>query len=75
MNKFDRAVNKKANELIEKNLPGEEIYEETFNKFKTIARAMIREESRGVKPSDNPKSLYQKTWKTANKYGDLKKTN
>ncbi|MDV3427931.1 MAG: hypothetical protein LIR50_13050 [Bacillota bacterium] len=74
MNKFDRAVNKKTCELIFENFPDQEVDEETYKKFLTIARAMIRTEMRGIKQSDNPKSLYQKTWKTANKYGDLKKT-
>lgn len=72
MNKFDRAVNKKASELMTKSLMGQEVYKEDFKRFKEIARAMIREELRGVKPSNNPKSLYRKTWKTAGKYDDLK---
>lgn len=70
MNKFDRTVNKKTSELITKNLIGQEINEETFKKFRTIARAMIREELRGVKPSNKAKSLYKKTWKTADKYNN-----
>lgn len=73
MNKFDKAVNKKANELITKNLMGEEVDIHQYNKFKTIARAMIREELREAKPSENPKSLYGKTWKTAGKYNDFHK--
>jgi hypothetical protein len=68
MNRFDRAVNKKTNELLNKNLLGQDVDVETINKFRTIARAMIREEMRGVKPNDNPKSLYCKTWKVAAKY-------
>jgi len=71
MNKFDRAVNKKTNELIIKNFIGQEVDEEAFKKFQVIARALIREELRGVKPSNNPKSLYGKTWKNADKYSDL----
>lgn len=71
MNKFDRAVNKKTNELIIKNFPDQEVSEETYKKFQVIARAMIREEMRGVKPDNRPKSLYAKTWKTAGKYSDL----
>ena len=73
MNKFDRAVNKKTSELITKNLIGQEVYEEDFKKFKMIARAIIREESRGAKLSQNPKSLYRKTWKAAGKYNDFEK--
>lgn len=73
MNKFDRAVNKKTSELITKNLIGQDVYEEDFKKFKMIARAMIREELRGAKPSKNPKSLYRKTWKAAGKYNDFQK--
>jgi hypothetical protein len=69
MNKFDRAVNKKTSELITKDLLGQEVDEETFKKYKTVARAMIRSELRKVEPSDNPKSLYRKTWKAAYKYG------
>lgn len=70
MNKFDKAVNKKTTELLTKNLLGKDVDIETYNRFKIIARAMIRVESRGVKPNDNPKSLYNKTWKTAGKYYD-----
>lgn len=73
MNKFDRAVNKKTSELITKNLIGQEIDEEIYKKFRTIARAMIREELRGVKPSSKPKSLYKKTWKAADKYNYFEK--
>lgn len=73
MNKFDRAVDKKASELITKNLLGQEVDEEDFKKFQVIARAMIREELRGVKPSNKPDSLYRKTWKTADKYGEFAK--
>ncbi|MBC8059144.1 MAG: hypothetical protein H7Y18_00565 [Clostridiaceae bacterium] len=73
MNNFDRAVNKKLNELISKNLLGEDVYVGDFKKFKVIAKAIIREESRGLKPNDNPKSLYSKTWKAARKYGEIKK--
>lgn len=68
LNRFDRAVNKKTNELITKNLLGEDVDVEEINKFRAIARAMIREEMRGVKPSNNPKSLYGKTWKAAGKF-------
>ncbi|MEQ8154356.1 MAG: hypothetical protein ABRQ25_05665 [Clostridiaceae bacterium] len=73
MNKFDKAVNKKTSELITKNLIGQEVGEEEYKKFKTIARAIIREELRGVKPKKNKKSLYSKTWKAADKYGDFQK--
>lgn len=73
MNKFDRAVNKKTSELITKNLIGQDVDEEIYKKFRTIARAMIREELRGVKPSNKTKSLYKKTWKTADKYKNLEK--
>lgn len=73
MNKFDRAVNKKTNELIIKSVTGQEVNEETYKKFQVIARAMIREEMRGVKPNNKPKSLYTKTWKAASKYGDIPK--
>lgn len=73
MNKFDRAVNKKTSELITKNLIGLEIDAETFKKFRIIARAMIREELRGVKPNNKAKSLYKKTWKTADKYNNFEK--
>ena len=73
MNKFDRVVNKKTSELITKNLINQEVYEEDYKKFKSIAKAMIREELRGVKPSKSSKSLYCKTWKTAGKYGDFQK--
>lgn len=73
MNKFDRAVNKKTNELILKNVPDQEVDEGTYKKFQVIARAMIREGLRGVKPSNNPKSLYHKIWKTAGKYDNLHK--
>jgi hypothetical protein len=68
MNKFDRAVNKKTSELITKDLLNQDVDEETFKKYKIIARAMIRAELRKVEPSDNPKSLYRKTWKAADKY-------
>ncbi|MHC1682217.1 MAG: hypothetical protein AB6733_04625 [Clostridiaceae bacterium] len=73
MNKFDRAVNKKARELIAKNLPGQNVDEEALKKFQTIARALIREEQRGVKPKNHADSLYQKTWKAASKYGEFQK--
>lgn len=73
MNKFDKAINQKASELITKNLLGKEVTEEEFRKFKIIARAIVREEMRGVKPNKNPKSLYSKTWKIARKYSDVKK--
>jgi len=73
MNKFDRAVNKKASELISKNLLNQEVYEEDYKKFKTIARAIIREELRNAKIKRNPNSLYNKTWKTASKYGEFQK--
>lgn len=68
MNKFDRAVDKKAKALIEKNLPDNYVDEETLRKFKIIARAMIREELRGAKSKDRPDCLYKKTWKAASKY-------
>lgn len=71
MNKFDRAVNKKTSELITKNMLGMDVNEDDIKKFKTIARAIIREELRGVTPSNNPKSLYGKTWKTAGKYDNI----
>ena len=71
MNRFDRAVKKRTNELIEKNITDGEVYEEDLKKFNTIARAMIREEMRHLKSSNNPKSLYGKTWKEAQKYGDF----
>jgi hypothetical protein len=73
MNKFDRAVNKKTSELITKNLLNQEVDEEIYKKYEVIARAMIREELREVKQSNNPKSLYRKTWKAAEKYRDLVK--
>lgn len=73
MNKFDRAVNKKTSELITKNLIGQDINEETYKKYRIIARAMIREELRGVKPSNKAKSLYKKTWKSADKYNNFEK--
>lgn len=73
MNKFDRAVNKKTSELITKNLLGQEVGEEDFKKFKVIARAMIREELRKAKPNKKTNSLYRKTWKAADKYGDFQK--
>lgn len=73
MNKFDRAVNRKASELITRNLLGQEVYEEDYKKFKTIARAIIREELRNAKPKRNPNSLYHKTWKAAGKYGEFQK--
>jgi hypothetical protein len=38
-----------------------------------IARAMIREELRGVKPNEKSNSLYCKTWKAASKYDDFQK--
>jgi hypothetical protein len=73
MNKFDRVVNKKTSELITKNLLGHEVTEEDFKKYKTIARAMIREELRKVRPSNKISSLYWKTWKAAGKYEDFQK--
>jgi hypothetical protein len=73
MNKFDRAVNRKTSELISKNLLNQEVYEEDYKKFKTIARAMIREELRSAKIKRNPNSLYNKTWKAASKYGEFQK--
>ncbi len=73
MNKFDTAVNKKTSELITKNMMGEEVTEQDFKKFKTIARAMVREELRNLKPNDKANSLYSKTWKAASKYGDFQK--
>ena len=73
MNKFDRAVNKKTSELITKNLIGKDVDEEEFKKFKVIARAIIREEMRGIRPSEKHNSLHRKTWKAADKYGDFQK--
>ena len=73
MNRFDRTVSKKTNELIEKNMKGEVVYWEDYKKFKVIARALIRQEIRGVTPNDNPKSLYGKTWKIAGKYENINK--
>lgn len=73
MNGFDRAVNKKTSELIAKNLKEESIDESSFKKLKVIARAVIRENIRGVKPNSNPKSLYGKTWKEADKYHEFQK--
>ena len=60
MNNFDRAVNKKSNDLISKNLLGKDADKEDFKKFTVIAKAIIREESRGLKPDNKPKSLYAK---------------
>lgn len=71
MNRFDRAVNKKTSELITKNLIGQEVNEDDFKKYKTIARAIIREELRKAKPSGKRDSLHNKTWKAAKKYGDI----
>lgn len=73
MNKFDRAVNRKTSELITKNLLGQEVYVEDYKKFKTIARAIIREDLRKAKPKRSSNSLYNKTWKAASKYGDFHK--
>lgn len=73
MNTFDRAVNKKASFLITKNSLNGDIDEEEYRKFKAIAKAIIREELRGLKPNDKPNSLYAKTWKTAKKYNDINK--
>ena len=73
MNKFDRAINRKTSELISKNLLGQEVYEEDYKKFKTIARAMIREELRKAKPNKKTNSLYHKTWKEASKDRDFQK--
>ena len=73
MNKFDRAVNRKTSELISKNLIDQEVYVDDYKKFKTIARAMIREELRKAKPKKSQNSLYNKTWKAASKYGDFEK--
>lgn len=73
MNKFDSAVNRKTSELITKNMMGQEVSEQDFKKFKTIARAMIREELRNLKPNNKAKSLYGKTWKAASKYGEFQK--
>ncbi|WP_139905306.1 hypothetical protein [Clostridium thermarum] len=72
MNKFDRAVNKKATELITKNMLGQEVTEEDIKKYTIIARALIRQELRGLKPNDNERSLYNKTWKAAKKFGEFK---
>lgn len=72
MNTFDRAVNKKTNFLISKNSLDGNIDEEDYRKFKMISKAIIREELRGLKPNDKPKSLYGKTWKSARKYSDIK---
>ena len=71
MNKFDRAVNKKASELITKNMLGQEVYPEDIRKYKSIARALIREEMRKLQPNPREDSLYMKTWKAARKYGDF----
>lgn len=71
MNKFDKSVIRRTKDLIKKNLPGDDVDDETFKKFAMISRAMLREESRGVKPSTNPNSLYCKTWKTAGKYDNF----
>jgi hypothetical protein len=73
MNKFDRAVNRKTSELISKNLLNQEVYEEDYKKFKTIARALVREELRNAKVKRNQNSLYHKTWKAAIKYGDFQR--
>lgn len=71
MNKFDKAVNKRINELILNEYKGKELDEADYKKFAAIARAQVREKLRGVKPSENPKSLYKKTWKNADKYNNL----
>ena len=73
MNKFDRTVNRKTSELISKNLLGQEVYENDYKKFKTIARAMIREDLRKATPKKSQNSLYNKTWKAASKYGNFEK--
>lgn len=73
MNTFDRAVNKKSSFLISKNSLDNEIDEDEYRKFKMVAKAIIREESRELKPNNKPKSLYSKTWKTAKKYSGIKK--
>lgn len=72
VNRFNRAVNKKASELITKNMLGQEVYPEDIRKYKTIARALIREEMRKLEPNPREDSLYKKTWKAASKYGDFK---
>ncbi|MGE5627979.1 MAG: hypothetical protein ACM3X7_07650 [Solirubrobacterales bacterium] len=71
MNKFDKEVNKRINELILDEYKGTVVNEEIYKGFAAIARAQVRETLRGVKPSKNPKSLYKKTWKNAEKYRDL----
>lgn len=68
MNKFDRAVNKQINEMILKNFAGTEVDEKTYKKYAAIAKASVRVKYRGVKPSNNPKSLYRKMWKNAESY-------
>jgi len=73
MNTFDRAVNKKSSFLISKNSLDNEIDEDEYRKFKIVAKAIIREESRELMPNNKPKSLYSKTWKTAKKYSGIKK--
>jgi hypothetical protein len=72
MNSFDKAVNKKFNNLIAKNSQDKDITNDKLRKFKVTARAIVREERRDLKPNDNPKSLYSKTWKAAKKYINLK---
>ena len=54
MNNFDRAVIKKTNALISRNAVDKDLDEEKLRKFKVIAKAIIRQESRGLKPNDNP---------------------
>jgi len=73
VNRFDRAVNKKTSELITKNMLGKEVYPEDIRKYKTIARALVREEMRKLEPNNRESSLYKKTWKAASKYGEFKK--
>jgi hypothetical protein len=72
MNKFDKAVNKRASELITKNMLGQEVTAEDVKKYTVIARALIREEQRGLKPNNDERSLYNKTWQAAKKYGEFK---
>lgn len=71
MNRFDKAVNKKTSELITKNMLGQEVTESDIKKFTIIARALIREEQRGLKPNNDEGSLYNKTWRAAKKYGSF----
>ncbi len=71
MNKFDRAVNRKINELIIKDFTGTEVDEKNYKKYAAVARATVRQEYRGVKENNNPKSLYRKMWRNAESYSNL----